>query len=118
MRASIWSIALSGLLATVSAHNLKHAQAHAQRHEQQLEERIIVPVGGWSLKMEIGGVCPSATQTCFSNMTGVYNEFSRTGVPGVFSRGEECCPFGSSPRLDCGTYVNNGQPFACCPLGE
>jgi len=117
MRASIWSIALSGLLATVSAHNLKHAQAHAQRHEQQLEERIIVPVGGWSLKMEIGGSCPTATQTCFSNMTGVYNEFNRTGVPGVFSRGEECCPFGSSPRLDCGTYVNNGQPFACCPLG-
>lgn len=77
-----------------------------------------MPAGGWSLKMEIGGTCPTATQTCFSNQTGVYNEFNRTGVPGVFSRGEECCPFGSSPRLDCGTYVNNGQPFACCPLGN
>lgn len=67
--------------------------------------------------MEIGGTCPAGSKTCFSDQTGVYSEFNRTGVEGTFSRGEECCPLGTEPRLDCGTYVNNGQPYACCPLG-
>jgi len=118
--ASLLSLALSGLLATVSA-----SQAHHQHHVchetleaqlAQVEERTITELGGWSLMVEIGTSCPAATATCYGNQTGVYDEFNRTGVVGAFTRGEECCPYGSSPRLDCGTYVNNGQPFACCPL--
>ena len=79
--------------------------------------RTLATSGGWSLSVETGGSCPSDTATCFSNQTGIYEVFNRTGVDGTFDRGQECCPSGTTPRLDCGTYVNNGQPYACCPLG-
>jgi hypothetical protein len=83
-----------------------------------LFERTIVANGGWSLSMPVGSTCPDQTATCFSNLTGVSETFDRTGVSGTFDRGQECCPSGTTPRLDCGTYVNIGQPYACCPLGK
>ncbi|KAG9247329.1 hypothetical protein BJ878DRAFT_477489 [Calycina marina] len=111
---------LAGLLATgaIAAHSLN--RQHPQRHAESvnLAERTIVAAGGWSLMTEIDGGCPAQTATCFSNLTGVYDSFNRTGTPGIFRRGEECCPYGTTPRLDCGTYVNDGQPYACCPIGN
>ena len=83
-----------------------------------LFERTLVPGGGWSLSLPSGSTCPGETATCFSNLTGVSEIFDRTGVPGTFDRGQECCPSGTTPRLHCGTYVNIGQPYACCPLGK
>jgi len=84
----------------------------------ELASREVIPAkGGWSLQMPTGSTCPTWTSTCFSNQTGVYDVFDRTGVNGTFSRGQECCPKGTDPELFCGTYVNIGQPYACCPIG-
>lgn len=72
-----------------------------------LDVRSIAAAGGWSLSTP--GNCPAGSATCFSNLTG--NALTT-------NRMQNCCPYGTTPRLDCGTYVNTGQPYACCPLGK
>jgi hypothetical protein len=83
------------------------------------------PKGGWALQLPVLSSCPAGTATCFSNQTSYpTSTFPRTGVTGTFSRGQECCPSqgwegeDEGTTLGCGTYVNVGQPFACCPVGR
>ena len=53
--------------------------------------------------------CPAGTFSCFTDLTG--NQKTQ-------NREENCCPAGTVPELFCGTYVNTGQPYACCPMGK
>lgn len=93
------------------------SSAHATR---ALINRDIIQKGGWSLSVPQGASCPITTTSCFTNQTGNFK------TP---SRGENCCPsqelvydneYGQQVQtpLLCGTYVNTGQPYACCPLGR
>jgi hypothetical protein len=75
-----------------------------------ITKRSLVAAGGWSLSTTDGIItCPVGTASCFGDLTG--NKKTQ-------NRGENCCPSGTFPRLDCGTYVNTGQPYACCPLSK
>jgi hypothetical protein len=91
--------------AAASAHSAKHgvADLHAG-----VSKRAILPLGGWSLSATYQA-CPAGTFSCFTDQTG--NKKTQ-------NREENCCPAGTVPELFCGTYVNTGQPYACCPIGK
>lgn len=81
-------------------------EGRAQPLESEIRDRSIASAGGWSLSVG-NGTCPPGTASCFGDLT---------GVEMTTKRWNECCPIGSQPMLQCGTYVNTGQPYACCPL--
>ncbi len=70
--------------------------------------RSIPALGGWSLSMGVDA-CPAGSSSCFTD---------QTGLQWTQNRMQNCCPVNTVPELYCGTYVNTGQPYACCPIGE
>ena len=97
-----------GSLVTL-ANALSAHYGNAKFHPKAAEaKRSIIPAGGWSLSMAYAA-CPVGTFSCFTDQTG--NVITQ-------NREQNCCPEGTTPELFCGTYVNTGQPYACCPIGR
>lgn len=120
---SVFTSSIALAEGSASAHGA-HARAHHSKRNfapngidarnlgasvatRTVEDRSIASAGGWSLSVG-NGTCPSGTASCFGDLTG--NAMTS-------NRWNECCPTGTTPMLQCGTYVNTGQPYACCPLG-